>query len=371
MIREILSWTELPNLHPALVHFPIALVALALLFELGGVLGRRPEWLDRAATTTWTAAALGAWAAWWAGRRAADSLAVPPAIQGHLNTHSDWGLYTLWTVAAVATLRLAVGLWRTAPRDGRLWPALFLTVGMVAFGVVARTADLGGGLVFRHGLAVRTQADREHLPKSDGTERHRDGGDEIAGAGSDAAPALRVEADGSRIWTPGGRAATGIGTILTSLGGGAPPGLSASAGAPGLILEIDGSGLALLEAPCGDVQVEAEVAFGAFEGSFGLAHHISDDGSGGLFTLTVPSARANLSIREGGEVRTLDNGESSSGAGPMTLAVSGAGRHFRGLIDGELVAHAHQTALPDGRCGLYYDGVGSVRLIALRAIPVE
>lgn len=371
MIETLLSWTELPNLHPALVHFPIALAVLGLLFELGGTLRGRPEWLDRAAAATWAAAALGAWAAWWAGRRAVDSLTVPPAVQGHVNTHSDWGLYTLWTLVAVALLRLAVALWRPAPRDGRRWPALFLLLGLGATGVVIRTADLGGGLVFRHGLAVRIASGPAQGEQAESREGRREVPDAAGGPGGSPAPTLRVADDGTRTWTPGPRAAEALGTLFTSLAGDAPPGLSATGEEGGALLRIDGSGHALLEEACGDVQVEADVAFAGFEGTFGLAHHVRDDGSGGLFLVTLPAGRAELAIREGEDLRNLDGAEVSLGSEAATLAVSAAGRHFRGLVEGELVTHGHRKALPDGRCGLFYDGVGSVRLVELRVFPIE
>ena len=44
MSDALLGLTSLPNLHPALVHFPIALAAVALLFD-ASVLARR-RWIS-------------------------------------------------------------------------------------------------------------------------------------------------------------------------------------------------------------------------------------------------------------------------------------------------------------------------------------
>lgn len=199
MIDTVLSWTELPNLHPAIVHFPIAFVALAVCYEIAAVARGRAKWLDNAAASVWAAAGLAAWAALWAGERAADSLTVPPTVQGHLNTHSDWGHYTLYTVAGIAVLRLALVFFRPAPRGGWVWPSLFLLAGLVAAAFVAKTADLGGGLVFRHGLAVADPAEHD----SRLTERKASGAD--TGKDESGKPPLSVSEDGSVTWRPAQR----------------------------------------------------------------------------------------------------------------------------------------------------------------------
>lgn len=380
MTETLFFWTALPNPHPALVHFPIAFVVLAVLFELGGTAFGRPVWIDKATVVTWLAAGLGAWAAWWAGEEAAESMAVPPHIQGHLNTHSDWGHYTLYAVGAVAVLRFAAALWRPAPRGGRAIPALFLVLGLVAAGIVARTADLGGGLVYGHGLAVGARGSDEGGTSDKGAS---DKGDEAgpslkatgqaeAANGEEAAPPVVAwNPDGSLTWTPRDVGAEALGSVLTSRTGEAPVGLTAAAEDSGLRLSADGTGFALLEEPCGDAQIEADLTVEGFQGTLGLAHHVREDGSGGLFLVDLPSGAVRLVTRDGSSQTTLDEGSVSIGADPVTLAVSGAGRHFRGLVDGELVAHGHQSALPDGRCGLYYDGSGTVRLTELRVLPVE
>ncbi|MGH9751135.1 MAG: DUF2231 domain-containing protein, partial [Candidatus Polarisedimenticolia bacterium] len=43
------SLGALPNLHAAVVHFPVALLVVAFAFDLGSFLLRRRVWIDRAA----------------------------------------------------------------------------------------------------------------------------------------------------------------------------------------------------------------------------------------------------------------------------------------------------------------------------------
>ena len=98
-MNELLSWTSLPNLHPALVHFPIALVPMAILADVLRLIFRRQEWLDRAATGLYIAAALGALAALWAGEQAADGLVAVPAEEWLL-----MGLVELLAIISSAVL---------------------------------------------------------------------------------------------------------------------------------------------------------------------------------------------------------------------------------------------------------------------------
>jgi uncharacterized membrane protein len=155
------AWTSLPNLHPAVVHFPIALLPAALLFDLVCLLRPTWTWLDRGAAALYTLAAAGAGAAYWAGDQAKDSLGpLAPAARAVLEEHEDLALWTLLALSALALLRLALA-WREhdRPRVGAgplRW--ILLLGGVGALALLATTADHGGSLVYRHGVAVRTSA---------------------------------------------------------------------------------------------------------------------------------------------------------------------------------------------------------------------
>lgn len=325
------------------------------------------SWLDHAAAATWVAAGLGAGGAFWAGRIAADSLRVAPTIQREINTHADWGLYTVWTVGVVAALRLGFALWDGRRRDARgRRPALalFVLAGVAALGVVGRTADLGGGLVFRHGVAVVASGETDMAEAAE----------EVGEPGADAASRLRKAADGSLTWRPAAGDAEALGSIVTAAPGSSLAAVSveeAEAGAEGLTLAVDGRSLLLLPGTVGDVQVEAELDLSGFEGTVGVAHHATGTGDVGLLTVEAPAGRFALATFEDGEMRTLGEGTRSLPDGPVALTVSAIGRHLRGLAGEELVVHGHEPALPDGACGLLLDGQGTVRVLSLRVVPVS
>src|SRR5580765_6555846 len=158
------AWGSLPNLHPALVHFPIALLPAALLFDLVCLLRPTSTWLDRGAAALYALAAAGAGAAFWAGNEAAENLLqLAPAARDILHEHHDLARNSLIAMSALAVLRLALA-WHEhdRPRIGGgplRW--LLLLGGFGALALLATTADHGGSLVYRHGVAVQAPAPAE------------------------------------------------------------------------------------------------------------------------------------------------------------------------------------------------------------------
>lgn len=45
MSEWLISMTELPNLHPAVVHLPLGLLPVAVLVDAGSLLLRNQQWL--------------------------------------------------------------------------------------------------------------------------------------------------------------------------------------------------------------------------------------------------------------------------------------------------------------------------------------
>lgn len=161
MIDAILQATELPNLHPALVHFPIALLPLAVGFD-AVVLAVRlrgrpgPEW---ATLALYALAAITAWAALWAGETAEDALSgLPPAVEAAVEAHEVSASRFVYAVTAVALARLAVAWWGRTGRAGRraahLARGAVLLAALISVGLLVEAADRGGGLVYRAGVGV-------------------------------------------------------------------------------------------------------------------------------------------------------------------------------------------------------------------------
>jgi uncharacterized membrane protein len=157
MLEDLIARTALPNLHPAVVHFPIALAVTAFGLDLAATVLRRRRWLDHAGALLWGLATVGAWAAWWTGEQAQKTMwHHQGAAQAALADHESLGLMAALVLTAVVAIRL-VAVWLSF-RDAKTplgpvrWAAL--VAGLGALLLVAVTADHGGALVYEHGLGV-------------------------------------------------------------------------------------------------------------------------------------------------------------------------------------------------------------------------
>lgn len=369
---------SLPNLHPAVVHFPAALVPVAALLDLAALSLRSKTWLDRAAATVWVLAALGTGGAYWAGRQAADSLTVPPRIQPHIVEHSDWAWWTLWAVVLLALARLVLAAWDADSERLRRLPLRWL-VWMGSLGGVALvfyTADLGGGLVYQHEVAVGTVQERapeDESLESPETDTEDRASVETGPSSFASSPRDRwvEEEDGTRVWRPKSGDKAALGPVLGAAEGSSLDAVTAATGTSGdgLTLRVDGRAVLVLPGEYADVQVEADLDLSGFEGVAGVVHRVADASNFGAFSVASSGDAVLLDVEDGDPEELATASVEGSGA-PRTLAVSAVGSHLKGFVDGEQVTHGHTGEDPAGGAGLLLDGRGEIRVLEMRVIPL-
>ena len=373
-----MDFPSLPNWHPAFVHFPIALAPLALFFDVGALLMRKAEWLERAATAVWVLAAVAGFVAYETGESAADGLVgVPASVEPLIGTHSDWGHWAFYGLAGFAVVRLVVAL-RDRDRE-KIWLrwALLLPAAAV-FGVVAYTAELGGQLVYGHGVAVTVSSPNkttdelraistlgEDVPSSVPETASEDS----AGEATDPSERLHVANDGTAVWKPASTDSAALGSLITALAGTTLESVRATEDdGAGLVLESAGDSWLALPGSFADVRVEAELDLTGFEGEIGLFHHAQGPNATGFLVQSTDGTQSLFEIRD--ETSDLDTKDFTAPEGTFVLAVSAAGKHLKGLVDGATVTHGHIDPGPDGRVGLLLRGEGTVRILRLSAEPL-
>lgn len=151
----LLAGSALPNLHAVAIHFPIALLSVALLLDLACLLIRKWIWLDRTATLLYLLGTVAAAAGFLTGRAASETMwQFPAEAQVVMADHQDLALLTLLAYCIVSVLRSIV-TW-LAREDWRIKIGFFRLLALAASGaaliLLAQTADRGGALVYEHGM---------------------------------------------------------------------------------------------------------------------------------------------------------------------------------------------------------------------------
>ena len=158
---------ELPNpLHPAIVHLPIVLTFLGTLFALISIITRR-LWLPLYTAIILVLAALGAQFAVATGDAQDPLFSTLSTEQKQLvEDHSNWGEdgRTALVVAAVLSV-IALGLHRFGATR-RVAAVLATLAALVACFFVLRAAQLGGHLVYQHGIGVQSALAGQATPSA-------------------------------------------------------------------------------------------------------------------------------------------------------------------------------------------------------------
>ena len=313
-----------PNAHPLVVHFPVALLVVAALVDAVALAVRqRHPWVRTSAVGLYALGALGTAAAFLTGRDASDSVDLPAQALPTLNAHADWALYLTWFAGLYALARVAVLRYDRRRRLAVHLPLAAL--GAVGLFLVQQTAERGGELVYRHGVAV---------------------------ASAVAAPAAPPD--------------TSVAGRLDVLSGD-PARDQTFTVAPGQPT------LAVLPDTLGDLEARATLDLSGFVGTAALVHHLRGPGDYDFLALDKPDAGP-VTLRqgrvEGGRETTMDRGTAPLD-GPAEVKATAVGTHSRGYLGGEQLTHPHGPAAPPGRVGLRLDGEGTVRVLALSAAPVE
>ncbi len=144
-----------PNLHPLVVHFPIALLFAAAAVDLAGLLmpGSRP--LRDTSTWLYIAGAATAVLAYFTGYTAAETMGSIADVEALVDAHADRAFVATWLFAFFASLRLAMSYVLRPPRALRIGA---FAVALVGLGALVQAALHGARLVFEQGLGVRAVA---------------------------------------------------------------------------------------------------------------------------------------------------------------------------------------------------------------------
>jgi uncharacterized membrane protein len=138
-----------PHLHAMVIHFPIALIMASFLTELVSLFSKNPFYKN-ASLYLLVLGAVGVITAYFSGSYASDGM-TDGLLQEPIGMHEEAALATLF-MAAITILAKALIYFFNYQKPWAKWTSLLLFALLV--GSVARTAYLGGQLVFKHGAGI-------------------------------------------------------------------------------------------------------------------------------------------------------------------------------------------------------------------------
>lgn len=343
-----------PNIHPMVVHFPIALLFFAVLADILALIYRAHTVLVRLSTILFVSGAVVLFMVWLSGRAAADSVMVSGVASAVLTDHADSATLTLWYFGAYGLLRLV--LWRLRFALAMWIPLAILGVGGLL--LIYQSSNLGARLVFEQGVGVaRVDALSSELAAVERELAH------LKGQGS--APV--VEPDGSWSWTPDQFAKEAFEQSFEIWEGelNVSARQDSSLGTYRLALSTkESSAFVVLNSPIKSVEFDVDLDLSDFNGAVRVVHHAIDRARYDYAELADGYLRLGRFSDEGQEV--FDEQPFIPSA-PTKLRVTCDLTHFRAYADGGMIAHAHGSAAEAGPVGIMINGSGTLLLGSMHA----
>ncbi len=351
-----------PNVHPMVVHFPIALLFTAALVDFLALVIRPWRWLRPAAVTLYVIGAASAVVTYFTGQAAADSVMLPAQAQTVLTDHADLATWTVWFFGLYALVRLGAALYRKTRGSLAVHGVLFL-IGLAGLYLPWQTAEHGSMMVYRYGVAVQAAeienpVEHEHGEHDAATER----GGSAAAEGPASGP--EIAANGSWEWMPGSQPAEALRSSFTWLTGEAaqlrPETQSTESQGEVLALQAQGPpAMFVVGGPLASIQADEALNLSDFDGTVMLVHHVQDAENYDFLALENGTMRQGR-VRQG-QTTVFDEG-SFNQEGWLSARVVSDRTHFRGYAGGQMIVHGHDDAPEPGPVGLRIEGTGTVLL---------
>lgn len=346
-MESLLTPEWAPNIHPLIVHFPIALLVTAALANFVSLFIQEKWWDETKNTILYVAGALFAGFTYYSGTLAADSVFLPTEAQSVLSEHADWAEYLLWFFVIYALLRIAFH-WFDLFEKNAFKIIAFITV-LPGLFMVYETAEYGGKMVYGYGAGTGQLLQQEELAPSEVTE-------------STTVPSSFITKDnGDWTWEINSNSVSDLITNFHWVNGSLQalkPTINSS-GNPLLQLQASGqANLFVTHQSYQNIQVDYFLNLDDLDGEIELIHHLQDANNYDFVSLNSDGI-----IRQGriqnGETTIFEEGTYET-EGLLFLRVVADETHFRGYINREMKVHGHGDAPKRGSVGLKLQGQGSV-----------
>jgi uncharacterized membrane protein len=333
---------ELPNFHPMVVHFPIALIFIAVLADIFGIVKKQPEWISWTAVSLYILAALGAIAAFLTGRAALETVTVPAQARAVLTGHENLALYTMWSLIVYGAIRVVFLFVAVKPyiKNALIIPAIGIII------LISITADRGGELVYAHGVGVAA-AQTSQIAVTDIT--------------SGSAPI--VDERGTIYWKTDKNSYRYFPLVFYPLKGAdalqpvIKKGLTPGDTVLSLELIREAPSMWVTGPRTNNVQVTGTINASNLTGSFALIYNVLDAQNYDFVRFEENSTV--MGRFQNGSEQIFDTKDVEL-SGWHQIKVVSSGTHFYAYVDDRLLSHWHVPAGLEGHTGILLNGTGEV-----------
>lgn len=335
----------MPNIHPLLIHFPIVLLLLVVLVHLTAIIVWKLPWLRTMTLAVSISGFLSLILTYFSGRQAADSVSLPTVAMGTLSKHADLAFWTLIYFGILTIIHLSVRFFQI--HNKKSLSIMLFVLGLVGLVLVVQTADLGGQLVYKYGVGVKSHELKESV------ERNEPGVTNSS---------FEIDENGSWILLPAENIELVFLNNLNWVEG------SSNDIDVNLITNNDKEKILELKIKNKPVlfsagynksssQMDTEINLCGFQGTVSLLHHIQDKNNYDYFSVGDKQFRLG---RMGNGVNQVFIEKSADHECWINLRVVADSRHFRGYLNDEILLHDHAKESPPSKNGLLIDGTGTI-----------
>jgi len=354
-----------PNIHPMLVHFPIAILTIAMLFDfISFFLSSKNRWWTQKATAfLYGIGAVTAIIVYYTGTLAADSVLPPADAQTVLTNHADWAWRTIWFYGIYAVARIAA-TWLTKDKHRLKSHIGFFVLSFAGLFLLIQTGNRGAKMVFKYGVGVQESQAEMSMPVDQSNEIRPE----------TIPTAFNVSENGDWVWQIEQGAVQALKKNFQFLTG-SIPGLNAKS-----VQTVEGSyalqfsgndmnAFFVTNESYQSVQVDYYLDLPAFNGKVFLPYNVQDKNS--FYFVSISS---DGTIKQGRMVNgkpQIFKQSTIKVSKPIFVRVVSSGGHFRGYVDKKLVVHGHGDAPTPGSVGLKVNGNGTLLLKKMTLTQID
>ena len=365
-----------PNIHPMIVHFPIALFLVAIFMDVLGYFLPKEWWDEKKNLILHGLSGIAAVVTYFSGKEAADTVFIEAETQNLLTAHADWAEYTAWFIGLYALLRIGVYFWGKS--EIKLVKIGLTVLSFVGAFLLYQTGDRGAQMVYQYGVGVQAvdlenpvqhdhEADHDESGKSmDDHDEGMEGQSKVAGESQDersmeSSTAFKTTENGNFDknaisdlksnfhWLAGSLEEVNAEVVQTNNGD--------------YVVSFSGdnlNGFFVGHESYKTVQVDYYLDISALDGMVMLTNNVQDNSNFDFVSIASDGA-----VKQGrmvnGKEEIFEEGTTDVSKS-MFVRVVGNGTHFRGYIDKEMVVHGHGDAPKAGSVGFKVEGNGTVVL---------